>query len=367
MKKIFCITLLAALFACNTKTPSMGYKIFGNLSHLPDGPVVLKQLINGEWKGTDTTYSQSGTFTFEGKLNIPEMFRIVISDTLPYISLFADNNEITLSGTLDSLKNVRISGSKAHEEYEAFWGSLKPYRQKLDSIGDAYDKAEKAGNEPLLAKIDSSYNVISGEEAKVMKQFTLSHKSSVISTYIAWSQLVHSSSLYELDSIVSGFDTVLNRSTYVQLLKKHIETLKKVEIGQPATDFTMNTPDGTPLTLSSLYGSYLLIDFWASWCPPCRKENPAVVAVYKKYHKKGFDVLGVSLDKKKSDWMKAIKADKLTWNHVSDLKFWSNEAGKLYAIRSIPSNVLLDKKGIIIAKNLYGKELENKLKELMKK
>ncbi len=140
--------------------------------------------------------------------------------------------------------------------------------------------------------------------------------------------------------------------------------MKKVAIGKKATDFTMNDTEGNPVTLSSLYGKYLLIDFWAAWCSPCRAENPNLVATYNKYKAKGFQILGVSFDKTKNDWLKAIKDDHLTWLQVSDLKGWGNEAGKLYGIGSIPSNVLLDPDGIIIAKGLRGDDLNNKLKEI---
>jgi thiol-disulfide isomerase/thioredoxin len=126
----------------------------------------------------------------------------------------------------------------------------------------------------------------------------------------------------------------------------------------------MNDLNGNPLLLSSLYGKYLLVDFWASWCGPCRRENPNVVAAYKRFHEKGFDILGVSFDKEKDKWQQAVKDDRLAWNHVGDLKGWGNAAGKLYAINSIPANVLLDPEGIIIAKNLREKELHSFLEAL---
>ena len=150
----------------------------------------------------------------------------------------------------------------------------------------------------------------------------------------------------------------------MQALQNRVSILKSVEVGQVAPDFTMNDSTGKPVMLSSLKGKVLLVDFWASWCMPCREENPNLVALYGKYHPKGFDIFGVSFDSKRDRWLKAIADDSLTWTHVSDLSGWDNAAGKLYGIRSIPSNVLLDTTGVIIAKNLRGDDLKVKLEEL---
>jgi peroxiredoxin len=366
MKKLLFIFLVIALASCKNNTPPIGFKIFGTITNLPDGNVYLKQSMDGTWQNIDTVKSESGTFTFTGKVDMPEMYRIAIADTLPNISLFIDNREITITGTRDSLKNVKISGSKAHEEYEAFWGGLKPYTAALDSIEKAYFEADKMKNNPLLKKLDLGYDSVSKAMGLAMKNYITAHKNSVVSAYITWSQLVHETGLNELDSIVSQLDTTLKASAYVKMLNSYIAVLRRVEIGQPAVDFTMNDTEGKPVALSSLYGKYLLVDFWASWCGPCRQENPNVVKAYKKYHSKGFDILGVSFDKTQEKWMKAIQDDNLTWHHVSDLKYWGCEAGKLYGIRSIPSNILLDPNGVIIAKNLRGDALLDKLEELLK-
>ena len=139
---------------------------------------------------------------------------------------------------------------------------------------------------------------------------------------------------------------------------------KKTAIGAVAPEFSMNDTEGKAIALSSLKGKVVLVDFWASWCGPCRQENPNVVKVYQKYHSKGFEILGVSLDQRKEDWLKAVKDDNLTWIHVSDLQYWQNAAARLYGVNAIPQSFLLDKDGKIIAKGLRGEQLEKKLAEL---
>jgi len=150
-------------------------------------------------------------------------------------------------------------------------------------------------------------------------------------------------------------------------LKEKIEVLKKVDIGQKAPDFTMNDPNGVPVSLYDALANceVLLLDFWAAWCGPCRKENPFVVSTYNQFHSKGFSVLGVSLDRDRESWLKAIENDKLTWTHVSNVKYWDNPVAKMYGVSAIPTNYFIDKNGIILGKNLRGVALKEKVSSLI--
>jgi len=198
------------------------------------------------------------------------------------------------------------------------------------------------------------------------KDYILKNGKSVVAAYLAISN-AYAYSLEDLKAINKAMDPSIANSAYVKKLAEREIILGKVETGQPAPEFTMNDTTGKPISLSSLKGKVVLVDFWASWCGPCRAENPNVVAAYKRFSSKGFTVFGVSLDTDKDKWLQAIAKDGLTWPHVSDLIGWDNAAAKQYGVMSIPASYLLDKEGKIIASNLRGEELVKKLEELLGK
>jgi peroxiredoxin len=206
---------------------------------------------------------------------------------------------------------------------------------------------------------------IQTEMIKLQKNFIKDHPASYVTPSFVIS-LSYEMEANEIESMVNGLDTTIAALPQMKDLKERVRIMKAVSVGQKAPDFTLSDQSGNPVVLSSKFGpKLLLIDFWASWCQPCRQENPNVVKVYNEYHKKGFDIVGVSLDKTKDAWVKAISDDKLAWTHVSDLQYWNNAAAKLYAVNSIPANFLLDETGTIIARNLRGEALYNKVSEIL--
>jgi peroxiredoxin len=199
----------------------------------------------------------------------------------------------------------------------------------------------------------------------LQKNFVINNPKSYVTPSLLGS-LSYEMEADEIETMINGLDTAVAAIPQIKNLKERVAVMKTVSVGHKAPDFNMNDVNGNPVALSSKIGSkLLLVDFWAAWCGPCRQENPNVVEVYNEFHKKGFDVFGVSLDRKKEDWIKAIGDDKLTWTHVSDLQYWNNSAARIYAVNSIPSNFLLDETGTIIGKNLRGESLRNKVNEVL--
>jgi len=202
----------------------------------------------------------------------------------------------------------------------------------------------------------------------VLEKFIRANPGSYLSL-LALSSLGPSPDPNEMDPLYNGLDDKIKNTEAGKLIKRQIDALKPTQIGAIAPDFTQNDINGNPVKLSSFRGKYVLVDFWASWCGPCRQENPNLVAAYNQFKGKNFTILGVSLDKPdgKADWLNAIKSDGLAWTQVSDLNFWNNEVAVLYAVQSIPHNFLIDPTGKIIAKDLRGSDLTDKLAEIFGK
>lgn len=364
MKKIiYLFTLTIIIAACSSETR---YVVKGKIEGSDSITFYLQKREAGKIVSIDSAVSRKGTFTFKGgSVSYPQLVQLVAGDTRKRTSFYLENSVIKVTGTLDSLFKAKISGSKTHDEYKSFVESNKLLSDIYAKIYSEYQEATQAGNSVLLAEIERRADSVQTEMLKNQKNFVMNNPSSYVTPSILGS-ISYQMEAGELETILSKLDTAIASLPQIVSLKERVVIMKAVAIGRKAPDFTMNDVNGNPVSLSSKVGSkLLLIDFWAAWCGPCRKENPHIVKVYNEFNKKGFDIFGVSLDQKKEDWVKAIADDKLTWTHVSDLQYWSNAAAKTYAVSSIPASFLLDETGTIIARNLRGDDLYNKVKEVL--
>ncbi|NSW94895.1 MAG: AhpC/TSA family protein [Bacteroidales bacterium] len=365
MKKILYLILPAFLLVNCTSKPH--YEITGNIKGADSVKFLLQKRDGNSLVTIDSAFSKNGTFKMKGgPVDYPEMVMLVASDNRMRTSFYLENSKISITGTLDSLYNAVITGSKTQDEYQNYINSAREISDRYNDVVTQYQIARQNEDEEKINELTRQADEIQKEYVQYQKDFIKNNPSSFVSPSLLRG-IAYEMEPDEIESYLNMMDSTVARIPAVSELKEMVVKMKSVAIGQKAPDFTLNDADGNPVSLSSKVGSkLLLVDFWAAWCGPCRQENPNVVKVYKEFNKKGFDIFGVSLDQNREDWLKAIKDDNLTWTHVSDLQYWNNAAARLYSVNAIPANFLLDEKGVIIAKNLRGEELYNKVKEILK-
>jgi len=370
MKKILLVALGFTMFlgACNAlkKDKNPSYTIDVTVRGVEDAtPLFLYVHRDGEMTILDTVNLKDSKAEFTGTVESPEMMYINIGTTNKAINLFVENSKIQVSVHADSLIEAVVTGSSTQNDFVSLRAALEPISQRSNELNQRYQVAMATNDTAAIRQIQIEAKSLQPDQVRAIKTFLLDKGSSFLTPFIIRNYLFDQIDGNELDSMLSKLDTVIYHSPDYKFLAEQLPHMKKVAIGQPAAEIALNDPAGNAVSINSFKGKFLLIDFWAAWCRPCREENPNVVKLYNDYKNKGFEILGVSLDDDRDKWLQAIKDDKLTWSQVSDLRGWESEGAKLYLVNAIPYNVLLNRDGVIIAKNLFGDALRKKLEELL--
>ncbi len=376
MLRIFFLVLIGIPYAL---TGQDGFTIKGKIGKLKAPAMAYLTYRDAGKEINDSTAVSNGSFTFSGKVNVPVMAGLRIrqgdasasSGRADYLGFYLENSEIIISSA-DSLRNAVVRGSQTNEEQRILTAMRKPYKQSADSLVAAYNSMTKEERQDSVFKKAAAaiMQVTSAGYDSVSREFIRQHPDSYISL-MAFKEveLAYNFNPDQAAARFLKFPLKLRTTPFGKQLEEIIETGKKTNTGVMAMDFTQTDLQGKKVKLSDYRGQYVLIDFWASWCAPCRAENPNLLKAYNRYQKNNFTILGVSLDEEeyKKAWLKAIEVDGMPWKQVSDLKGWKTEAAILYGSSAIPANYLVDPDRKIIARNLRGGELQEKLASLFDK
>ncbi|PSL34976.1 TlpA disulfide reductase family protein [Chitinophaga ginsengisoli] len=373
------ILMLAVLGAPLSSYAQQSYTIKGSVGKLnPPAKAYLAYRVKGE-RFMDSAIIHNGQFTFRGMVGAPKEAHILVKhDDEPQnpvmrpkddvLAFFIEDRTITLTAK-DSIHNAVIKGSPANDDNAKVTAILKPYYDKYTVLNEEYKSQpeEKKKDSAYLASLDERANAVQQEILAVKMKYVKANPTHYMALVAFNSTIPPEFDAVAAEKNFNELDEKIRKSDLGEELLAKILKVKKTQEGAPAPDFTQTDVNGKPVKLSDFKGKYVLLDFWASWCGPCRRENPNVVKAYNTYKDKGFTVLGVSLDKPgdREKWLEAIEKDGLPWTQVSDLKAWENEAAKLYEVNAIPMNFLIDPDGRIVAKYLRGEALETTLKKLL--
>lgn len=329
--------------------------IDATISGLKDS-VVYIIIPKGDDAKKDSVKVVDGHFSWKG--SVPEPQKIYIMMAQRYNELFMENAHVTIRGNADSLEHLQIKGSKTQAEYDAYQTSVADITKQQHALYDKYESVKN--DEAAKAAWEKQLDALSEQKRGRTARYIAAHPNSVVSLNMV-AEAASMGEYAKVNTLYQQLSPAMKQTHTGTELAERLEVLRKSAVGQHFMDFTQNDVNGKPVKLSDFKGKYVLLDFWASWCGPCRAENPNVLKNYNQFKDKNFTVVGVSLDESDAKWKEAIAHDNMPWMELSDLKGWKNEVAAQYGIRAIPSNFLIDPNGIIIAKDLRGAALEEKL------
>lgn len=375
MKKLLLVAISTAfLFSCNKETNTDGYQVFGTIDSIEDGIKVFIETPDdqGGVITIDTAFVKNGKFEFNGNAKQIEIAYLQIQDLQGKIPFVLENQKITITAYKDSLHTSKIAGSYNNDELTKFNKEFENFQKKVAKFqaeqSDAFMAAQQANDTEAMTKISEDYMILEKEFTVFTNEYVSENPNSFV-TLMLLAQMVNNpdADFSKVKADVEALSPELKSTKIGTEIQEKLKSLSSTSVGQIAPDFSAPNPEGKIVSLKESLGKVTLIDFWASWCGPCRRENPNVVALYNEFHDKGFNIIGVSLDKEgqKDKWTEAIEVDKLTWTQISNLKYWQDPIARQYNVQGIPATFLLDAEGKIVAKNLRGAELRAKVAELL--
>ncbi|WP_224998004.1 TlpA disulfide reductase family protein [Cesiribacter sp. SM1] len=367
------VLLACAAVACSNKGSGNGSAtaasdgsvlITGKIENAPaEGHIVLEEIQQNQVVPLDTFPLENKAFSEQVKVEEPGFYRLNLYNK-QFVTLVLNDENVLVNADLAGVPgSATVEGSTDTRYMEEINKIVQQKQQEVTGLEQQFLEAQNQGNSARMEELRYAYMQTEKELREDIKAKLRNMESSVTAIY-GVNYLNKEDDFTFLDSLATRLRQDLPNSRYVKDFAQGVERMRSTTMGQVAPEIALPNPQGEVKKLSDLRGNVVMIDFWAAWCGPCRRENPNVVRLYNKYHDKGFEIYGVSLDRSKDDWVKAIEKDGLTWTQVSDLNYFNSEAAQTYDITAIPATVLLDKDGKIIARNLRGQALEDKLAEI---
>lgn len=372
MKKILVLLVTVFAFISCEKALENQYIVSGTAKGIEDGKKMFIEIQGemGQPISKDTAIVKNEKFEFKGDVNDIDIAFVKLEGAQRGIPFIFEEGKTEIVFDKDSIQKSKISGTYNNEKFQEFNDNSATFGKKMMQFekdnNEKMQTAQQAQDTVVINKIMKEYKAVQEEMTSYSKEFINNNPKSYISLLLL-ENFINSQTI-AIDEIQKSYDKLdksLLANKHALNIKKAIDAANAITIGKPAPDFSAPSPESTTISLKQSLGKVTIIDFWASWCKPCRIENPNVVALYNELHEKGLNIIGVSLDKDAESWKKAIAEDGLVWKHVSNLKFWQDPIAEQYNVKSIPATFILDEKGNIVAKDLRGDALRTKVYELL--